>query len=117
MSAIRLALETFLDTTPNAANETLSSTTRCSKRKIADSTQDSLPVGKRVHSQSIRTLSSAYDTVRKRDGKKPAGTWKPGRKALHAAIIVDIQLAVAFSLKSSNHMFAGVFEIEQETGI
>jgi hypothetical protein len=36
-------------------------TTRCSKRKIADSTQDSLPIGKRHHSQSIRTLPSAYN--------------------------------------------------------
>jgi hypothetical protein len=45
----------------NAANETLLSTTHCSKRKIADSTQDSLPVGKRLHSQPIRTLPSAYN--------------------------------------------------------
>jgi hypothetical protein len=45
----------------NAANETLLLTTRCSKRKIADSTQDSLPIGKRHHSQSIRTLPSAYN--------------------------------------------------------
>jgi hypothetical protein len=45
----------------NAANETLLSTTRCSKRNIADSTQDSLPIGKRHHSQSIRTLPSAYN--------------------------------------------------------
>jgi hypothetical protein len=47
----------------NAANETLLSTTHCSKRKIADSTHDSLPVGKRLHSkrlhsQPIRTLPS-----------------------------------------------------------
>jgi hypothetical protein len=34
----------------NAANETSLSTTCCSKRKIVDSTQDSLPVGKRLHS-------------------------------------------------------------------
>jgi hypothetical protein len=45
----------------NAANETLLSTTRCSKRKTADSTQDSLPIGKRHHSHSIRTLPSAYN--------------------------------------------------------
>jgi hypothetical protein len=44
-----------------AANESLLSTTRCSKRKIADSTQDSLPDGKNLHSQSIRTLPSAYN--------------------------------------------------------
>jgi hypothetical protein len=43
----------------NAANETLLLTTRCSKRKIADSTQDSLPISKRHPSQSIRTLPSA----------------------------------------------------------
>jgi hypothetical protein len=45
----------------NAANETLLSTKRCSRRKIADSTQDSLPIGKKHHSQSIRTLPSAYN--------------------------------------------------------
>jgi hypothetical protein len=45
----------------NAANETLLTTTRCSKRKVADSTQDSLPVGKRLHSQSITALPSAYN--------------------------------------------------------
>jgi hypothetical protein len=45
----------------DAANETLLSTTRCSRRKIADSTQDSLPIGKKHHSQSIRTLPSAYN--------------------------------------------------------
>jgi hypothetical protein len=45
----------------NAANETPLSTTRCSKREIADSTQDSLPVGKRLHSQSIRTPPLAYN--------------------------------------------------------
>jgi hypothetical protein len=45
----------------NAANETLLSTTRCSKRKIADSTQDSLPIGKRLHSQTIRNLPLAYN--------------------------------------------------------
>jgi hypothetical protein len=43
----------------NAANETLSSITRFSKRKIADSTQDSLPVGKRLRFQFTRTLPSA----------------------------------------------------------
>jgi hypothetical protein len=48
-------------TVDNDADETLLSTTRCSKRKIADSTQYSLPVGKRLHSQSIRTLPSAYN--------------------------------------------------------
>jgi hypothetical protein len=41
--------------------QTLLSTTRCSKRNIADSTQDSLPTGKRLHSQTIRTLPSAYN--------------------------------------------------------
>jgi hypothetical protein len=45
----------------NAANETLLSTTPCNKRKIADITQDSLPVGKRLHSQSIDILPSAYN--------------------------------------------------------
>jgi hypothetical protein len=45
----------------HAANETLLSDAHCSKRKFADSTQDSLPVGKRLHSRSIRTLPSAYD--------------------------------------------------------
>jgi hypothetical protein len=45
----------------NAANETLLSTTRCNKRKIVDSTQDSLPVGKRLYCQSIKTLPSAYN--------------------------------------------------------
>jgi hypothetical protein len=45
----------------NAANETLLTATRCSKRKIADSTQDPLPVGKRLHSQSVRTPQSAYN--------------------------------------------------------
>jgi hypothetical protein len=45
----------------NAANETLLSTAYCSKGKIADSTQDSLPAGKRLHSQSTRTLPSAYN--------------------------------------------------------
>jgi hypothetical protein len=45
----------------NAANETILLTTRCSKRKIADGTQDSLPIGKKHHSQSIRTLLSAYN--------------------------------------------------------
>jgi hypothetical protein len=44
-----------------AANETPLSTTRCSKRKIADGTQDALPVGKRLHSQPIRILPSAYN--------------------------------------------------------
>jgi hypothetical protein len=43
----------------NAANETLLPATLGSKRKIADSTQDSMPVGKRLHSQSIRILPSA----------------------------------------------------------
>jgi hypothetical protein len=52
---------TIQSSVDNAANETLLSTTRCSKRKVADSTQDSLPVGKRLHSQSITTLPSAYN--------------------------------------------------------
>jgi hypothetical protein len=37
----------------NAENEILSSTTRCGKRKVAESTQDSLPAGKSLHSQTI----------------------------------------------------------------
>jgi hypothetical protein len=45
----------------NAANETLLSTTHCSKRMIADSMHDSLPAGKRLHSQPITTLPSAYN--------------------------------------------------------
>jgi hypothetical protein len=45
----------------SAANETLLTTTHCSKRKIADEMHYSLPVGKRLHSQSIRTLTSAYN--------------------------------------------------------
>jgi hypothetical protein len=45
----------------NAASKTLLSASRCSKRMIADSTQDLLPVGKRLHSQSVRTLPSAYN--------------------------------------------------------
>jgi hypothetical protein len=43
----------------NAANETLSSTPHCSKRKTADSAQDLMPVGKRLHSQS--SLPSAFN--------------------------------------------------------
>jgi hypothetical protein len=45
----------------NAANGTLLSDAHCNKRKFAVSTQDSLPVGKRLHSQSIRILQSAYN--------------------------------------------------------
>jgi hypothetical protein len=39
----------------------LLSTTHCSKRKIADSTHNSLPAGKILHSQPITTLPSAYN--------------------------------------------------------
>jgi hypothetical protein len=49
----------FQSSNDNAADETLLSTTHCNKRKIADSTQVSLPVGKRLHTLSIRTLPSA----------------------------------------------------------
>jgi hypothetical protein len=45
----------------NAAYETLLTATRCSKRKIADSTQEPLPIGKKLHSQSIRSLQTAYN--------------------------------------------------------
>jgi hypothetical protein len=45
----------------NVANETLLSITHCSKRENADETQYSLLVGKRLHSESIRTLPSAYN--------------------------------------------------------
>jgi hypothetical protein len=44
----------------NAANETLLSTTCGCKRKIDVTTKDSLLVGKKPRSQSIRTLPSAY---------------------------------------------------------
>jgi hypothetical protein len=48
----------------DAANGTLLSTTHCSKRKIADCKQDFLPIGKRLHSRSIRSLPSAYNDPR-----------------------------------------------------
>jgi hypothetical protein len=45
----------------NGVNKTLISATRGIKRKVADSTQYSLFVSKRLHSQSIRTLPSTHN--------------------------------------------------------
>jgi hypothetical protein len=45
----------------NAENKILSSTTCCGKRKDAESMQDSLPAGKSLHSQTARTLPSAFN--------------------------------------------------------